>query len=299
MQDNPTTRSPRRSGLASKFLYHPLSRILIEATVLFGSLFILKTTLIKPGLEWLGLQGGLFKGLQGLATIVFMFVIYVLMMRLYERRKLTELTLDRLVPEGLAGTLLATGMVSLVFATLWLAGAWYVVSTGSFAAMLVPFIWVVVMASLEELIFRGILYRNLEQWLGTVSALLLSAGIFGVMHITNDHANFVTVIAAGSGGLMMGAIYSLTGRLWIPIFFHIFWNFTQAILGSVVSGAEIFGTYLESVRKGPVWLTGGDFGIEHSVVTLGLTFAVIGVLLVLMKRRGLFLKRGQYLADSD
>ena len=42
------------------------------------------------------------------------------------------------------------------------------------------------MATLEELIFRGMVYRIFEEWLGTISALILSAVIFGGMHISND-----------------------------------------------------------------------------------------------------------------
>ena len=91
---------------------------------------------------------------------------------------------------------------------------------------------------------------------------------------------------------MMGALYSLTGRLWIPVFFHASWNLTQAIFGSVVSGAEIFGTYFESVREGPEWLTGGSFGVENSIVTISLIFVVLTVLFIRMKQRNLFLAPG-------
>ena len=280
------------ASLTHRIFIHPLMRMILQVAILFGTLVVLKIILIKPGLGLLGLDETVFRALQGILTIALMFVVYVTLIRLYEKRETHELSPRHLVVDGLLGVLSGAGMISLVFLVLWLAGAWYVVSVGSISAMIVPTIWVVLMATLEELIFRGILYRILEQWLGTIVALVLSAGVFGGLHIFNDNADLLSVLSATSGGLMMGALYSLTGRLWIPVFFHASWNLTQAIFGSVVSGAEIFGTYFESVREGPEWLTGGSFGVENSIVTISLIFVVLTVLFIRMKQRNLFLAPG-------
>jgi len=287
-----TTHNAENTGLLRRIIFHPFPRMIFEAGIFFGTLFLLKIALIKPGLGLLGLDEDVFRAWQGILTIVMMFTIYVTLMRIYEGRKTHELSLTYLVPDGLVGILTGTAMVSVVFVILWFAGAWHIVSAGSISAMIVPVIWVFLMATLEELIFRGIVYRILEEWLGTIAALVLSASFFGLSHITNDNADMVSVLSAASGGLLMGALYSLTGRLWIPIFFHASWNLTQAIFGSTVSGADIFGTYFESVREGPEWLTGGSFGIENSLITIGLIFVVLAFLFRLMKQRNHFLAAG-------
>jgi membrane protease YdiL (CAAX protease family) len=281
----------KNQGWLRRIAYHPLVRIVIEVALFLGVMIVLKITLIKPGLGMLGLSEPVFRAWQGILTITAMFALYVAIMRLYEKRRAGELSLKHLVPDGLIGTLAGAGMVSIVFTILWFAGAWHIVSTGSASAMIVSIIWVALLASMEELIFRGIIYRNLEQWLGTVAALILSAGIFGGLHIFNESADMTAVVSATSGGLLMGALYSLTGRLWIPIFFHFSWNLTQAIFGSAVSGGDMFGTYFESVREGPEWLTGGPFGIENSLITIGLIFVMLFFLFIRMKQRGLFLAR--------
>lgn len=278
-----------KAGRVRRILFHPLLRMLIEFAIFFGSLFVLKITLIKPGLGLLGLDETMFRVLQGSLTIAAMFSIYIVLIRIYEKRKVRELSLLHLGRDSLTGMLLGTGLVSSVFAILWLAGAWYIVAAGSIGTMIVAVIWVFLMAALEEFIFRGIVYRIVEEWLGTVSALVLSAGIFGGMHIFNENSNMLAVLSATTGGLLAGALYSLTGRLWIPIFFHFSWNLTQAVFGSVVSGMDIFGVYFESVLDGPDWLTGGAFGIENSVVTFVLMFALLAILLMRIKQRNLLL----------
>jgi len=70
-----------------------------------------------------------------------------------------------------------------------------------------------------------------------------------------------------------------TGRLWASIGFHFSWNFVQGfIFGIPVSGVFLPESALMStVLIGPVWLTGGAFGVEGGavctlVLLLGLLF---------------------------
>lgn len=274
-----------------RFLFHPIICILLQLVLFVGILFVLKSVLIKPGLGLLGLSEDVFTAWQGIITLAAMFAVYIGLARFYERRRVHELSLRHLLPDGVFGVLCGTILISLIFAVLYGLGAYKILGHDPWTAMVVPGIWVVVLATMEELMFRGILYRIIEEWGGTIVALLVSAGLFGLMHITNDNADWISVLSATSGGLIMGTLYSLTGRLWIPIFFHISWNFTQAVFGSTVSGTDMFGTYFDSVREGPQWLTGGPFGVENSLVTIGLLFLVIGLLLRRMRSKGLILPR--------
>ena len=278
-------------SLLRRVIYHPLTRIFLEVVLFYGVLFGLKVTLIKPGLGLLGLDETVFRAWQGVLTFALMFAVYAALMRIYEKRRLKELAFKHFVYDSLTGTFMGAGLVSIVFAVLYLAGAWHIVSTNGFSVMIVPVIWITLLATMEELVFRGILYRTLEEWLGTIGALLISAFIFGGLHIFNDNANLISVLSASSGGLLMGALYSLTGRLWIPIFFHITWNLTQAIFGSVISGSDIYGTFFESVREGPEWLTGGPFGIENSLVAFILMFSTLVVVFIQMKQKNLLRAR--------
>ena len=72
-------------------------------------------------------------------------------------------------------------------------------------------------------------------------------------------------------GLMFCALYTLTGRLWVPIGLHLAWNFAQgSLFGAAVSGGDLGGSVAHSTARDAAgaWLTGGTFGPEASVLAL-------------------------------
>lgn len=143
----------------------------------------------------------------------------------------------------------------------------------------------------EEILLRGIVFRQLEAWLGSWIALALSSALFGALHITNPGATwFSSVAIAVEAGILLGAAYMLTRRLWLAIGIHAAWNFTQGWVFSVpVSGGEAPLGLLITRRLGPEWLTGGDFGLEASVVAM-VVASLAGVILLLLA-----IQRGQLL----
>lgn len=140
----------------------------------------------------------------------------------------------------------------------------------------------------EEILFRGIVFRQLEAWLGSWIALALSSAL----HIMNPGATwFSSVAIAVEAGILLGAAYMLTRRLWLAIGIHAAWNFTQGWVFSVpVSGGEAPLGLLITRRLGPDWLTGGDFGLEASVVAM-IVATLAGVILLLLA-----IQRGQLVA---
>lgn len=140
----------------------------------------------------------------------------------------------------------------------------------------------------EELIFRGILFRSVEEMLGSWAALLVSALVFGLVHLANpagtlEGAIFISIEA----GMLLAAAYMLTRRLWASIGFHMAWNYTQsAIFSGIVSGGDTDPGLIRSNIKGPDVLTGGSFGLESSVIALTLCTTTGLVMLVLAVRRG-------------
>lgn len=119
----------------------------------------------------------------------------------------------------------------------------------------------------EETLFRGVLLRQLERLGGTWIAIALSALFFGLVHLSNPDATLTGAVAIVlEAGLLLGAAYLVTRRLWFAAGIHAAWNFTQAWIFSVpVSGTGAVIGLLSTRRDGPEWLTGGDFGLEASV----------------------------------
>jgi uncharacterized protein len=139
----------------------------------------------------------------------------------------------------------------------------------------------------EELLFRGILFRWIEEFAGSWAALIITSALFGLAHIFNANATWFSSFAiAVEAGLLLGGAYMLTRSLWAPIGLHAAWNFTQGYIFDIpVSGVPANGL-VEAKLSGPALLSGGQFGLEASV--LGLVAATgAGVwLVVLAVRRG-------------
>jgi membrane protease YdiL (CAAX protease family) len=122
----------------------------------------------------------------------------------------------------------------------------------------------------EEIVFRGVLFRIVQQAWGTRIALALSAAVFGLLHLVNPGATVWGAIAiAVEAGLMLGAAYTLTRTLWFPIALHFGWNLAEGgIFGTTVSGSTDHGGLLHSVLHGSAAVTGGAFGPEASIFAI-------------------------------
>lgn len=141
-------------------------------------------------------------------------------------------------------------------------------------------------AVLEELTFRGVALQAIERGLGWAPALLITAAFFGAVHLFNPGATWFGALAiAVEAGILLGALFLATRSLWVVIGLHAAWNATEALLGIPVSG-QAAPALLRVDVAGPVLLTGGDFGIEASVVPMVIGAAAATVLLVVAKRRG-------------
>ena len=205
--------------------------------------------------------------------------------KLVEKRVATELSGTRAVQELSKGLLLGALLLSLTIGVLAALGVYRVTGIQGWVPMLATVPAFILAAVLEEVVMRGVVFRILEQWLGSWIALAISAALFGLLHLLNPG---VTLLNAGAvmleAGIMLAAAYMLTRRLWLCIGIHFAWNFTQGgIFSAAVSGGAIKGL-LQSRLTGPAWLTGGAFGVEASVVALVLCVAA-GVLLLLASRR--------------
>ena len=208
--------------------------------------------------------------LLGLAVVGLVILVYK-----YAISKLGETPRDDLRREhalrnlglGLAGGAL---LFSLVTAVAALVGVYDIVGWGSTRSILyVLVMFGIIPGVMEELLFRGILFRHLEDFGGSWFALALTSALFGVAHIFNPNATaFSSFAIAVEAGVLLGGAYMLTRSLWAPIGLHAAWNFTQGEIYDVpVSGIDGTGL-VEAKLSGPELLSGGAFGLEASVIAL-------------------------------
>ena len=139
----------------------------------------------------------------------------------------------------------------------------------------------------EELLFRGILFRWIEEFGGSWAALLLTSAFFGLAHYWNPNASPIAAFAiAVEAGIPLGGVYMLTRSLWAPIGLHAAWNFTQGEIFDVpVSGIDSHG-FVEMKLSGPELLSGGQFGLEASIIAVVIATAAGAWTVVLAVRKG-------------
>jgi len=241
-------------GRMLRVLRYPATHLLIAILWMGGWLFALVALKIKPPF------------LFEVIGAVVMVVAYLVYVRVVERRGVPELALGAAPKEFVAGFLLGALLFTVTIGIIWALGDYAIVGVNHWTAILSPLALGLGAGVLEEVLFRGVIFRITEEWVGSWGALAFSSLLFGAGHLANPHATLTSALAiALEAGLLLGAAFMITRRLWLPIGLHAAWNFTQSgIFGAPVSGTVPHGLFV-STLSGPAWATGGGFGPEASL----------------------------------
>jgi membrane protease YdiL (CAAX protease family) len=200
---------------------------------------------------------------------------YALYVRKIERRDMSEFARQGAVPELVAGVIGGAAVFAAITGMLAAIGSYRIVGHNSWIAMLSPFALTVLVALSEEILFRGVLLRITERSTGTWGALAISSALFALAHVPNEGITMLAIAATVAAGVVFGAAYLVTRRLWLPTGLHFGWNFISEGVFSVD------------------WLAGGMYGIEGSALTVA-AMAVASVCLGrLAIRRGHVRARGR------
>ena len=96
-----------------------------------------------------------------------------------------------------------------------------------------------------------------------VVALAVSSILFGLLHALNPNLTVLGFLNLVLAGVALGVGYWATGSLWLPIAYHLSWNFVQgSLLGLPVSGVRYGGLLAVADWGKAPRLTGGAFGPE-------------------------------------
>ncbi|MFC1851004.1 lysostaphin resistance A-like protein, partial [candidate division CSSED10-310 bacterium] len=200
---------------------------------------------------------------------------YRFYVKVIEQRPVFELSEQGALLELGYGMWVGLALFSVVIALLSLLGYYQVNGTNS-PLVLIPIFTISIFAGfVEEIVTRGIIFRIIEESLGTWIALVISAALFGFMHLGNDNSTMLSSIAISlEAGVLLATAYVLTRRLWLPIGIHFAWNFTQGGLFGVPVSGQNFEGLLQAEIIGPELLAGGEFGPEASIFAVFIGLAV-------------------------
>lgn len=135
----------------------------------------------------------------------------------------------------------------------------------------------------EELLFRGFVFQRLLAGLGQWPAQLIIAAYFLLTHLNNPgmsgSVKGMASINIFLASILFGLAFIQTKSLAMPLGLHWMANWVQGgVLGFGVSGAEQSGLLIPDFGDAPIWLTGGQFGLEASLP--GLICVVITLLIL-------------------
>lgn len=132
----------------------------------------------------------------------------------------------------------------------------------------------------EEIFGRAYVMSVLKQTKNKWAIIIISSAIFSALHLFNNSIGILPVINLFIVGVLFGYMFMKSRNVWMPIGFHITWNYFQGyIWGFQVSGNEVKGLYqVEIVANN--YINGGQFGPEGGLVVtfiLLILFAIVGV----------------------
>jgi uncharacterized protein len=120
----------------------------------------------------------------------------------------------------------------------------------------------------EELLARGYHLQTIASGLNLTWGVILSSAIFGLLHLGNPGASWVSTAGIFFAGLFLAYAYLRTKQLWLSMGLHIGWNFCEGtVFGFPVSGLDIYRLVHHNVIGPELW-TGGDFGPEAGLIVL-------------------------------
>lgn len=125
----------------------------------------------------------------------------------------------------------------------------------------------------EEMVFRGVILNLLQKKWNRKAAVFIPSVLFGLVHIIGMDFSLISCLLVLIAGTMVGVMFSMiaieSGSVWNSGIVHALWNIV--IIGGGLSINEKADEYsvMTYVLESKVFaFTGGEFGIESSVIAL-------------------------------
>ena len=273
-----------------KILDFPITKIILGITVCFSLFVVIQNFVSKPLFYSIIEDKNIADPLIHLVSFMVLLSSYYFLFRWYEKREIKELSIKYLLKEMFGGFVIGFSAISLSIFILYLLGYYHIIKIVTEDYSFKLFMTLVVAAIIEDLFTRGLVLRELENWLGTNIAILIIM-VIETYHIFNPNTTLFSFFVSLCWGFTMSMLFVYTKRVWLPFFFHLGWNFAQPFYGSNLTGLNDMGKIIHSKFEGPVLFTGGGIGIEDSIFTVTFLLLIGIILYYLAKREGKIINR--------
>jgi membrane protease YdiL (CAAX protease family) len=269
-------------SVKNRLLANPIARIILGLQVCFV-VFIIAQNVASKLLAFTGLDKDFRNLFKGLIASILVMCAYYIFYKYVEKRRILEMSTKGILKNLTLGILMGMTLQFLTVLVIYLNGDFKVISVNPIFFIIIPLTVAFTVAIFEEILIRGILFRIIEEKLGSYFALIISAIIFGGLHLINPNNSLISATCvAVEGGLLLGAAYIYSRSLWLPIAIHFAWNFIQSgILGAITSGNEKTNSLLNTQITGSKIISGGEFGPEGTIQATIFCLIVTSVLMYL------------------
>jgi membrane protease YdiL (CAAX protease family) len=268
-----------------RILNSPLTRIILGILVCFIT-FIIAQQLTGKILDLTSLNKDYRNLIKGIIASTVVISTYIYFFKKYEKREIKEFSSKGIVKYIIVGTLIGAILQCLTILVIYFNDGFEIVSINPISNIIIPLTIAFTIAIFEEILIRGILFRILEEKLGSTISLLISAIIFGALHMANPNSTLISGLCVVMAGLLLGAAYICTRNLWFPIAIHFAWNFMQSgFFGAITSGNEKTTSLLTTKITGSQLITGGEFGPEGAIQSIILCLFAAIILMQLSKNK--------------
>ena len=263
-----------------KIIQFPIVRMIIVLFLLYTGWLIFGFIRLQINISF-DETSALYLGyLLDVCLIATLFFIYRIYTQTVENRKAYEFSFNKWLPELGAGALVAFSAISVYVLINWALGYYKIAEFNSFGNVVFVLFDQLKVGFIEELLFRLIIFKLSEELFGSWAALAIQGIVFGVAHMGNPNATIFTTLALiGAFTFFFGAGYMITRRIWFIFGFHWSWNFFQSGIWGMHNSGKIQPSLITPIIDGPVWITGGEWGAELSLISILILF-IVGIYFV-------------------
>lgn len=259
--------------LLKKIINFPITKILIGITFSFSIFVLVQNFISKPLLYSIFPEKNIADPIIHCISFFVLLTSYYILFRFIYKREVSELSLKNSNKTIFGGLLLGFTAISISILLLYILGIYQIVSISMTNYSLKLFGTLVIAALIEDLFHRGLIARELENWMGTNFAIIIIM-LLETIHMFNPNANLFSLFVDLVWGFTMTTLFVYSKTFWLPFFFHLSWNFSQLFFGSRLTGLNDMGKIINSKFIGPEILTGGKVGIENSIFTVIILFLI-------------------------
>ena len=275
-----------KQNIFHKIIFFFLTKIIIAIAAVAGVVILIESA-IRPLLEKIKISDELINGIIGISEAATAVFIYIFLFSFYEKRKITELSFSTFGNSANLGFFTGFLLQSLFVFVIFIAGGYSITQVNPFSDMIPALTMALTAGFVAEVIIIGIVFRIIEKQFGTAVSLAIMILLFIIAHSGVKDGNIVSVLSTSiNAGLLLPAAYVFSRNLWLPIFLHFSWDFTEpGIYGAINPGISITKSLFNSKISGPRLITGGPLGPQNSIQALIICLIMGTIFLWLAKRK--------------